>query len=111
MASKKPKSQKKTVVSGAVGGPSAFRGTGYQINYAIVEALEAIGRALGDPLYQATITVEPRDIENGEATKWDVSVSSADSRSELKLNPTREDVLEWVTVVDHGSSQSESRRF
>jgi tetratricopeptide (TPR) repeat protein len=97
--------------SGAVGGPSTAHGIGYQVDYAIWRSLDLISRALAVPHKNWTIRMEPRVVEGEEPTCWDVGINSPDALFELKLNPTRGDILDWLTHVSVAAPSLPSRAF
>src|SRR4051794_830004 len=88
--------QTATTIPGAVGGPSTGRGMNYQTDYAVLKALELIARSLCVPLRSWAISVEPRAAGPSGPTQWDLGVAAPRSLIEAKLNPTREEVLDWL---------------
>lgn len=100
-----------TTIPGAVGGPSTGRGMNYQIDYAVLKALELIPRSLCVPFRTWAIHVEPRAGGPGGATQWDLAVESPRSLIEAKLNPTREDLLDWLDRAVQGATATPGPRF
>ena len=90
----KPKSH-----SGAVGGPSTARGVDYQLDYAVYHGLALIAEQLALPYENFTITLEPRQLDDNRETRSDIRITSTRTSAELKLHPTRDDILEWIKLV------------
>ncbi len=89
------KGKKPPSMSDRVGGPSTIRGVNYQIHFAILKALEMIGLAKNLPHRRFSVELEPRFLGD-TITAWDVQYSPPDVLAEVKLAPTRLDVLEWL---------------
>jgi tetratricopeptide (TPR) repeat protein len=85
------------------GGPSTFAGTSYQLNFATLQTLKAIRKFLHDPLVNRTIQMEPLEVGSGAITKWDVRVDPPIVFYEVKLRPTRQDMLEWFGRIRSSS--------
>jgi tetratricopeptide (TPR) repeat protein len=83
-------------VPGAVGGPSTGRGMNYQIDYAVLKAIDLIARYLCAPHKGWAIRIEPRAGRHAAATQWDLGIDPPGSLVEAKLNPTRADILDWL---------------
>ncbi len=49
--------------SGAAGGPATGRGIKYQVDYAVLQSLELISKALSMPHIPFAIWMEPRNVE------------------------------------------------
>jgi tetratricopeptide (TPR) repeat protein len=101
----------KAVVSGAVGGPSTGHGMNYQNLYAVLRALDLIDRCLATPYRAFTISIEPRTAFDGKPTAWDICTQPDDSFYEVKLNPTRSDVLDWIERSGTASGANPTRIF
>ena len=99
----------KAVVSGAVGGPSTGHGMNYQNLYAVLRALDLIDRCLATPYRAFTISIEPRTPFDGKPTAWDIRTQPDDSFYEVKLNPTRSDVLDWIERSGTASGANPTR--
>lgn len=84
-----------TTIPGAVGGPSTGRGMNYQIDYVVLKSLELISRALCYLPRSWSISVEPRAGGAAGPTQWDLEVTAPRHLIEAKLNPTRQEVLDW----------------
>lgn len=82
--------------SGAVGGSATGSGTNYHVRFAVFHVLDLIGRALTEPRVGYAIHMERRTHASGEVSRWDLGVEPGGVMMELKTNPTRADVLEWV---------------
>jgi hypothetical protein len=97
-------------VSGAVGGPATGHGIKYQIDYAVRQALELISRALSAPHIPWVIWMEPRVIET-HTTKWDLGTEPPSVFIEAKLNPARQEILEWLEQVGRQADADPSAQF
>ena len=103
---------KKATLSGAVGGPGTGSGLNFQVDFAIRQALEAISQALADPIQDFQISMEPRVVTtNGNVTRWDVRLSHPERVTEVKLRPSRADIVEWLECVELGTQQDADLRF
>jgi len=98
-------------VSGATGGPSTGHGMNYQIDYAVYRALDVISRSLGAPHKQWTIRIEPRAVSKEALTRWDLAIDPPEELIEVKLNPTRQDILDWLDRIQQGQVSSPERAF
>jgi tetratricopeptide (TPR) repeat protein len=109
---KRASKERKKSESGATGGAALGGGVTYQINCAIVLALEKIAEVLAEPTEERRISIEPRTVsQNGPVTRWDFSVDEPDIVTEAKINPTRSDILEWLAHVRLGAHQNPDRCF
>lgn len=97
--------------SGAVGGPGSAAGFNFQVDFAILQALEKISHALVNPLEQGKISMEPRLLTPKSVTCWDVLTDPPNTVTEAKLKPKRDEIIEWLERVDLGLKQSDSQRF
>jgi tetratricopeptide (TPR) repeat protein len=94
-------------ISGAVGGPSTGAGLNYQISYAVLRALRLFPEVLTFPLRNPYIRVEPRAITGREVTRWDLGFEDPWELAEAKLNPSGDDLNEWLErATKHGISGS-----
>jgi len=91
--------------SGATGGPSTARGVDYQLNYAVYHALALLADQLRTPHQELTITIEPRTLHERSATRSDVRIATHGISAELKLHPSRQDILEWLSRVAQDPSR------
>jgi tetratricopeptide (TPR) repeat protein len=82
--------------SGSTGGPPNAQGIAYQLNVAVYETCQLIPEALASPLKNPFITMESRAIHDEGITRWDLSVTTPTRHVEVKRNPTRKDVIEWL---------------
>jgi tetratricopeptide (TPR) repeat protein len=82
--------------SGARGGPATGGGLNYQTNYGVLHSLYLISRALGDPFGSYRLHIEPRVISGVELTSWDLRIEPPDLQVEAKLNPSKEDALQFL---------------
>src|SRR5262245_55766967 len=103
--------KKRHVQSGAVGGPGTGAGLNFQVDFAVLQALESVSQALVNPLEQREISMEPRLIVGKSVTSWDVRITPPDIVTEAKLRPKREEILEWLDRVETGLQQSGARHF
>jgi tetratricopeptide (TPR) repeat protein len=85
--------------SGAVGGPSTARGMNYQIDYGVLHALDLIALALCLPHRKAALSIEPREVSGSAVTAWDLAIRPPAALVEAKLNPSRNDILEWLDRI------------
>jgi tetratricopeptide (TPR) repeat protein len=113
---KKTSKSSKTVTSdripsGAAGGPSTGRGMNYQIEYATLLALDLIVKALSSPLKNWKLSFEPRDVGLFGVTCWDLGVQPDNVQIEVKINPTRTDVEQWLETVRKGAESSDKGTF
>jgi tetratricopeptide (TPR) repeat protein len=84
------------IVSGAVGGPSTGAGLNYEINYALMRALQLLPQVLSFPVRNPFVQVEPRAVGQGAVTRWDLGFEGPNELAEAKLNPTKQDLSEWI---------------
>ena len=112
MGNKKASKGRRGTSSGAVGGPGTGSGLGFQVDFAVRHALEAISRALADPIADFRISMEPR-VVTGErdVTCWDVRLTHPERVTEVKLRPKRADIEEWLDRVNLGVRQNADLRF
>ena len=105
------KQQKRNApVSGAVGGPATGHGIKYQIDYAVRQALELISRTLSAPHIPWVIWMEPRVID-AHTTKWDLGIEPPAVFIESKLNPTRQEILDWLEQVGRRAGADPNAQF
>ena len=98
--------------SGAVGGPGTGAGLNFQVDFAILQALEEISQTLAGSLEDLRVSMEPRIVTgDGNVTCWDVRLSHPERVTEAKLKPTRGDIFEWIDRVEMGTHQSTDREF
>jgi tetratricopeptide (TPR) repeat protein len=84
------------ILSGAVGGPSTGAGLNYQINYALLRLLQLFPEVLSFPARNPAVRLEPRELDGATVTRWDVGFERPREICEVKLNPTKEDLDQWV---------------
>jgi hypothetical protein len=82
--------------SGATGGPPNVQGIAYQLDIAIYEACQFIPEALTTPLKNLFIMLESRAVNDEGITRWDFSITTPARHVEVKRNPGRKDVLDWL---------------
>ena len=112
MRNKKANKDRPRTSSGAVGGPGTGSGLGFQVDFAIRQALEAISQALADPIEDFRISMEPRVVTSeGNVTCWDVRLTHPERVTEVKLRPNRADIEEWLDRVNCGARQNADLRF
>jgi tetratricopeptide (TPR) repeat protein len=93
---RKGSSKRASIVSGAVGGPSTGAGLNYQINYALLRLLQIFPEVLSFPARNPAIRLEPRELDGATVTRWDAGFENPREVAEVKLNPTMEDLDQWV---------------
>jgi tetratricopeptide (TPR) repeat protein len=71
----------------------------YQIEYGVLHALDLIAMALCLPHKRAVISIEPRETAGANATAWDLGMGPRNSLVEAKLNPCREDIVDWLDRI------------
>ncbi len=112
---KDPKPKKSSTASpaksGAVGGPSTGHGVAYQIDYAVFLALEAMSQCLAIPTKQWLVRVEPRAFDLYGITRWDFGISPPDCLFEAKLNPTKQEILEWLDNLKSAGTAHPGRQL
>jgi hypothetical protein len=87
------------------------RGVDYQLDYAVYHALALMAKQLAAPHEDLSITIEPRQLHAQSTTRSDIRVSSTENSAELKLHPTRGDVLEWINRVADDPSMENTNLF
>ena len=112
MDKKKDIKDRRITQSGAVGGPGTGAGLNFQVDFAILQALEAISQELADPLEDLQISMEPRVVTgDGNVTCWDVRLSHPERVTEAKLKPKHVEIREWLDRVEIGTQQDADLRF
>ena len=101
----------KKSASGAKGGPSVGRGMNYQVDFAIEQTLDRIGRALCAPHRNWQVHLEPRASALGGLTTWDVGFDPDDMLFEIKLKPSRLDICEWIGRVAIDATVNSARTY
>ena len=84
---------------GRRGGPGTFAGTGFQVLAAEYEVIQLIGRLLWQPQQSPHLALEPRAAASGELVGYDFGLPESRVRCEVKVNPTRSDVVEFTRTV------------
>ena len=101
MAKKRPSvpASKSGSRSGATGGPSTSAGINFQVELAMIEVLDLLSRALVTTVDDAVFSLEPRVLHSASVeTRWDVG-KDWDTVAEIKLSPTRKDIVEWLKRI------------
>ena len=112
LGNKKNIKDRRITRSGAVGGPATAAGLNFQVDFAILQVLEAISRVLTNPLVDLQISMEPRVVTgDGNVTCWDVRLSHPERVTEAKLKPKRAEIIEWLDRVKIGTKQDADREF
>ena len=112
LGNKKNIKDRRITPSGAVGGPGTGAGLNFQVDFVILQALEAISQALADPLEDLRISMEPRVVtSDGNVTCWDVRLSHPERVTEAKLKPKRVEIMEWLDRVEIGTQQDADCEF
>jgi tetratricopeptide (TPR) repeat protein len=99
------------IMSGATGGPSTGHGLTYQVDYAVLQALVLITKTLASPLEHLHLVIEPRTISETGVTRWDIALQPLDVNIEVKVNPTRKDIEEWLDTIRIAASSFPKRIF
>jgi len=92
------------IESGSTGGPATAQGVGYQLKIALYETLELIARQLAAPYKDLSIGMEPRQVDEGGVTRWDLGLGLPSRLLEVKLNASRGDVTDWLDRIRQTSS-------
>ena len=98
-------------LSGAIGGPAATRGMNYQIDNAILSTLDLISKSLSNPAENFLIKIEPRAISKNTLTNWDFATEPPEILYEVKLHPTRKDIIDWLERVREEALSTSNRKF
>lgn len=93
---RKGTSKRAPILSGAVGGPSTGAGLRYQIHYALLRLLQLFPEVLSFSARNPGIHLEPREVDGVTVTRWDIGFENPREVAEVKLNPTKEDLDQWV---------------
>jgi hypothetical protein len=84
----------------------------YQSDYALLQILSLIKRALYEPYIEYAVKMEPRNISlEGFATAWDIALMPDDYLVEVKLNPTKADFFDWLDNARETASRFPSRKY
>jgi tetratricopeptide (TPR) repeat protein len=90
--------------SGSTGGPPNVQGISYQLDFAIYETCQLIPETLASPLKNPFIIMESRAVHDEGITRRDLSVTTPSRHVEVKRNPTRKDVLDWLDRAKRASA-------
>ena len=63
------------------------------------QGLALVAEQLGSPHQDLSITIEPRQLHGGDATRSDIRIEGAKTSAEVKLHPSREEILGWLNRV------------
>lgn len=97
---------------GATGGPGNARGVSYQTAFAVGLCLDAIAVLLREnPTAISLLRIEPRILSESAVTRWDIETNTPAIAYEAKVNPSKEDAIEFVSRVKSGMSQNNGRRY
>jgi tetratricopeptide (TPR) repeat protein len=83
----------------ARGGPGTFRGTHYQLRFAVLRTLELLEHQLLAPHRPLTIALESLTLESGQTEKWDVGCEPPLVVTEAKLKPAAADIRAFLTAA------------
>jgi|HubBroStandDraft_4_1064222.scaffolds.fasta_scaffold01000_9 hypothetical protein len=100
-----------TPTSGAIGGPATGRGIKYQVDYAVLQSLDLISKALSMPHIPFAIWMEPRNVEGGTTVAWDLGTEPPAEVCEVKLSPVRHEILAWLGRVAQQAQGDATARF
>jgi tetratricopeptide (TPR) repeat protein len=92
------------------GGPSTARGVNFQSKYAVFRAFQAIQQHLTSPIINPVVQPEARVGQGDSSTQWDVSVSVPNDLAEVKSNPNRKDIIEFLDRVLFAERQPAPKR-
>jgi hypothetical protein len=62
----------------------------------VLRLLQLFPQVLSFPTRNPSILLEPREVDGATATRWDVGSEMPREVAEVKLNPTKDDVDEWM---------------
>lgn len=96
--------------SSLTGGPSTVRGVTYQVDHAVCLLLKQIYLSLADPFTSRSITMEPRTTAPSIG-RWDIRIEPPEIVFEAKFNPKREELVEWLKLVQQSSAGGSTRKF
>jgi hypothetical protein len=90
------------------GGPGNFKGTNYQIRFAVLKTLQMIREGIaGAP--DARITLEPRLVgDHDKITAWDVRAVPDGECFEAKSAVTGADITSWLALVAFGDNSTDT---
>lgn len=83
----------------------------FQVDYAVWQALILIADYLSSPLNNFQIIIEPRTVSEDTITRWDIGLQPADLNIEVKINPKRNDIEEWLDQISKTSATTSHRMF
>jgi hypothetical protein len=66
------------------------------MDYAVLRVVRLFPEVLSFPVRNPSVRVEPRDLGDGTVTRWDLGFEDPTEVAEVKLNPTKEDLAEWL---------------
>src|SRR5207247_1632105 len=93
------------------GGPANFQGTGYQVDVAVVEALRLIIQELWEPHQGSVLSLEGRIVGDGRQAGFDLALTPGERHVEVKLAPTREEILDWLSTLDAAAARDPQATF
>ena len=67
--------------------------------------------AKNKPGTNPTLTIEPRVLDAGNVTTWDLAIESWNKLVEVKIGPSRQDVLDWLSRIASAHRAGETREF
>ena len=76
----------------------------YQLAYSLYLVLDEIAEHLRNPFEDHSVTLEPREIKR-EESRWDVGIRTRSRFTEVKLNPSKDDVLEFLKRAGNVSDE------
>lgn len=83
-------------LSGAVGGPGLEVGKSYERRYTLRLLLDLIAKVQSTAVDNWTVSIEGRMPSSGDVTRWDLRIEPGSGLTELKSNPSRQGILDWV---------------
>jgi hypothetical protein len=97
--SRRGKPAQTAIAPSASGGPATFRGTNYQIDCAALRVLDFISQQLAEPLKRNSVTLEPREIGDEAATRWDIRTEPPAVLIEAKINLSKRELEEFISRI------------
>ncbi len=94
----KPNANKRLGSAGR-GGPGTYAGANFQTLIGVLEMVNLLGSLAVHPWQELIVTTEPRSFGVNGQLGYDIGLPSTHRRLEVKRNPTREDVREFVRAV------------
>jgi tetratricopeptide (TPR) repeat protein len=102
----------KPVVSGATGGPATTAGLIYQVNVTVGRILRLCMDLASSPVANPSVQLEARALSgSGDATRWDLGFALTGELAEIKLNPGKQDLSEWIIRARRQAESANATQF